>query len=268
MEKTEGLDEAVRVDLLIEAKPETIFRIMSSSEGLSNWLNAEASLEPVVGAPLTLRFPSFRTTVAGQVREVVPNRRLSVSWGVSEGPQAEWLPAGSTRVTFELAPEGDGTRVRVTHEALPTEQEAANHRQGWRFHLSRLELLSNRAQLEAVLPAIMDRYYEAWSSDDSEACLGLLEEVCAKDVSFADEYASLEGVDRLALHASNTRKYMPGTRVRRMGGPVVCRGRAIVPWEVIGESEDRRFQGTDYMEIRADGRLTGIVGFWTTHPEL
>lgn len=268
MEKTEGLDQVVSAEVLIEARPETVFGIMSSAEGMSAWLDGEATFEPVVGAGLTLRFPRFHTTVTGEVLAVEENRLLSVSWGVAEGPQAEWLPAGSTRVTFRLEPEAGGTRVHVTHESLPTEQEIANHRAGWRFHLSRLELISNRAQLEDELPAVMDCYYDAWNTEDEADRAALFADTCAEDFEFADEYASLTGLEPLSLHAGNTRKYIPGTRIRRSGPPLVCRGEALVPWEVVDVDGGVVFDGTDHVRVGADGRISRITGFWRTHPTL
>ncbi len=48
-----------------------------------------------------------------RVTEVVPNRKLAYTWRY-EGY------AGNSTVTFELFPEGDKTRIKLTHEGLET----------------------------------------------------------------------------------------------------------------------------------------------------
>ena len=68
-----------------------------------------------------------------RVSEVVPHRRIV--WDVVESrttfveDPAEW---DDTRVIFELAPEGAGTRLRFTHEGLSTAKECyAEWSTGW-----------------------------------------------------------------------------------------------------------------------------------------
>ncbi|UYM04520.1 SRPBCC family protein [Solicola gregarius] len=68
-----------------------------------------------------------------RVGEVVPGQR--VVWDVLESrttfvdDPAEW---DGTRVVFELAPDGDGTRLRFTHEGLSEAKECFNAcSRGW-----------------------------------------------------------------------------------------------------------------------------------------
>ena len=268
MKRIESLEDVVAVSIHVDARPETVFEILSTGSGISGWLNGEATIDPVVGSTFRIRFPRFQTTISGEVLSVEENRQLSLSWGAEEGPQAEVMPAGSTRVTFDLTPEGEGTRVQITHDDLPNEQEEQNHRQGWRFHASRLDLISNRRQLAADLPARMDRYYLAWSTADAEVRDGLFEETCLPDVAFADDYAVFEGVSTLSTHAGNTRRYLPDTVLRRGGEPVICRGEALVPWQVVDGAGKTVFEGTDHVRVAGDGRLAAVTGFWSTHPPL
>ena len=42
-------------------------------------------------------------------------------------------------MTFELEPEGSGTRLRFTHGELPSADAVTNHTTGWEHYLGRLE---------------------------------------------------------------------------------------------------------------------------------
>ena len=46
-----------------------------------------------------------------KVTEVVPGERISYEWRYHGFP-------GNSRVTFDLIPDGDGTRITVTHSAI------------------------------------------------------------------------------------------------------------------------------------------------------
>lgn len=48
-----------------------------------------------------------------EITEVVPNRKLSYSWRYDGYP-------GQTVVSFELSPEGSGTKVKLSHSGLET----------------------------------------------------------------------------------------------------------------------------------------------------
>jgi uncharacterized protein YndB with AHSA1/START domain len=78
-----------------------------------------------------------------KVTEVVPGRRLTYSWRY-EGYE------GNSFVTFELFPEGDKTRIRLTHEGLESFPKhpdfgKTNFAQGW-THI-----------IGTSLPAFMER---------------------------------------------------------------------------------------------------------------
>jgi uncharacterized protein YndB with AHSA1/START domain len=73
--------------------------------------------------------------VTGAFREIAPPRRLAFTW--------TWEPpdphAGiETLVTIELAADGDGTLVVVTHEQFPDQGTRDRHQSGWLSTLPRL----------------------------------------------------------------------------------------------------------------------------------
>ena len=146
------------------------------------------------------------------------------------------------------------------------ESERPGQEHGWNFHLSRLSLVSNRNQLEAELPDLVDRYFQAWNVESDEERATLLSEAVTDDVEFADDYAVLSGRELLALHASNTRKYIPGSSIRRAGSPLICRGEALVRWETVGADGSVLFDGTNHLRVTEDGRIDRVVGFWASGP--
>src|SRR5439155_16021043 len=75
---------------------------------------------------------SGRGRVSGKVLEIIPERRLVVSWGWEDWSLP--LPPGQSTVEITLQPDGEGTRLRLTHNALPPDMRAF-HRRGWDYAL-------------------------------------------------------------------------------------------------------------------------------------
>jgi uncharacterized protein YndB with AHSA1/START domain len=67
-----------------------------------------------VGSPWKMVHADGRITDAGEVLEVVPQKRLVLKWR-NEFPELK--PEGYTRCTFELTPQGELTKLEVVHEA-------------------------------------------------------------------------------------------------------------------------------------------------------
>jgi uncharacterized protein YndB with AHSA1/START domain len=253
---------SVELSIFIQARPETVFSILTEPERLGAWMNGAAAFEPSVGSAFSIRFPQFDTVVAGEVLELVLHKRVAFSWGVSEGPQAETVPAGSTRVEFALVPEGEGTRLTLTHSGFEMEEERVKHEAGWRFHGSRLSLLANRADLTAAMGRLAEAYFGAWNEMDAEARAKRLEACCSEDVAFKDEYAALEGRNKLSLHIGNTQKYQAGVLVQD-GDVVICRGEALLPWKIVDEEGRVAYRGMNHMVVAPQGLVRRVTGFWS-----
>jgi uncharacterized protein YndB with AHSA1/START domain len=261
-EKTEApAAGAVELSIFIEARPQTIFSILSDPDRLGAWMNGQASFQSSAGSPFSIAFPQFDTTVAGEVVEIVPNKRVAFTWGVAGGPQAEILPAGSTNVEFTLRPEADGTRLTLTHSGLEDEEERTKHEAGWRFHGSRLSLLANRADLRALLDGLTSAYFDAWNERDAEARASLLEACCVEDVEFKDEYAAFEGREKLSLHIGGTQFHLPGT-LELDGEVSICRGELLLPWKHVNEDGEAVYRGTNHAAVTPRGMIRRVTGFW------
>lgn len=258
----EGLDP-IELSILIEARPETVYSILSDPEKFADWMGGSAgthTMQP--GSPFELAFPQFETTIAGEVLELVENRKVAVTWGVAVGPQADEVPAGSTRVEFILESEGASTRLTLTHSGIGSLEERAQHEAGWRFHGARLALFANRAFLTIALKGLVTAFFGAWNEPDAEKRLALLAESCVAEVEFTDEYATLQGLDELSLHIGNSQMYMPGLHVEQDGDVTICLGEALIPWRILDAEGNVTHQGIDHARVTPEGKLASVKGFW------
>lgn len=246
----------------IDARIETVWRIISTPDGFGAWMGGEVRFEPAAGSEFIADFRQFDTVIRGEVLELdASDHRIALSWGVESGPQAATFPPGSSRVEISLTAEDDGTRARLVHSSLPSVEEAEGHEAGWRFHLSRLSLQANRTDLSESLGPSIDAWFRAWGEPDPDARAALLLECCAEDVAFRDEYAEAAGRELLSVHIGRTQQFMPGFSIRASGPAVVCRGEALVPWESPGP-DGTTFHGTNHVAARPDGTITRVTGFF------
>ena len=110
-----------------------VWRALTETEVISDWLMVTTDFRPEVGAHFRLKTQGLSATawVEGVVVELEPPTRMMWAWSVDGG-------APSTTVTFELTAEADGTRLTLTHvgEIDPTVGDLL--RDGWP---GRIELL-------------------------------------------------------------------------------------------------------------------------------
>ena len=114
------------------ATPETIWQALTDKEQMKQWYFDLAEFKPERG--FEFRFEGgdeCRTfTHICQVTEVIFAKKLAYTWRY-EGYE------GDSLVTFELFPEGDKTRLKLTHsglETFPADEPAlakANFEKGW-----------------------------------------------------------------------------------------------------------------------------------------
>lgn len=137
---------SIEREIRIDAAPEVVFDVVSDPAHVQQWWPDEARYEAEPGSAGEIVFTKAgeKFPVTFQVVDVVPGRRFSFRWTHPEGEQAR--KGNSFLVTFELAPAGDGTLLRMTEtgfrelgwEAAVLEEAYRDHSQGWDYHLSRL----------------------------------------------------------------------------------------------------------------------------------
>lgn len=89
---------------------EAVWNALTDRAAISDWLMQTAEFEPVVGKRFRLKTQRLSPDgwIDAEVTELEPPRRMAWAWSVKDGNPP-------TTVTFELTPEADGTRLKLTH---------------------------------------------------------------------------------------------------------------------------------------------------------
>jgi len=104
------------------------------------WFDAWHDSDWKVGAPWRLMIPDGRVGYRGEIVEIDPHRRLVLSWQAEFKP--EWRDEGPSRVTFELARQGESVKLTVIHEIdKPDSKLVGTLSNGWPHLLASLKSL-------------------------------------------------------------------------------------------------------------------------------
>jgi uncharacterized protein YndB with AHSA1/START domain len=125
--------DAIEREIRIGASPEAVFAYFTDAKKMVRWKGIEADLDPRVGGLYRVVIDAGRVA-RGEFRELVPNQRVVFTWGWEGDSQ---LPPGSSTVEVTLAPDGEGTVVRLIHRDLPAPARKV-HAEGWDRFLPRL----------------------------------------------------------------------------------------------------------------------------------
>ncbi len=254
-------EHRVELALDVEASPGTVWRILTTPDLFAMWMQAAVDFGPDEGSPFRAHFPAFRTVVTGEIVTLDPDaRHLELTWGVESGPQQGVFPPGSSRVVFRVLESEAGCRVELEHSRLPSVELAREHRQGWHFHLDRLALRANRADLESGLERTLSEWFAAWNDSDEATRLATLVACCAEGVEFRDDWTSLRGTEALSAHIGMYFNYVPGWMLERTGEVRICRGEALVGWRSAGP-DGQSVTGTNHVRADCDGTIRRVTGF-------
>ena len=131
-------------EVVVAAPAERLWEVLTRPEHIGRWfegMTVQLDLRP--GGAMTLVSQEFGKFHA-VVDKVEPPRRFAYRW--ARHPDTPVAEGTATLVEFTLAPEGDGTRVRVVEsgfsatDAVKVDQErhAEANSQGWRQVLDSL----------------------------------------------------------------------------------------------------------------------------------
>ncbi|WP_061291229.1 SRPBCC family protein [Herbidospora cretacea] len=134
-------------EIYIDAPPEIVFEVVSSPGHLKEWWPDDAAYDTVPGSPGEIVFgdrDADGTVVGFTVVDARPPESFSFRWTHPVGEVA--APGNSLLVTFDLAPKGQGTLLRMTEtgfremgwEIAVLEEQYREHNTGWDFYLPRL----------------------------------------------------------------------------------------------------------------------------------
>jgi uncharacterized protein YndB with AHSA1/START domain len=119
---------AIEHEAVYPHSPERVWRALVDRSELAAWL-MPTDFAPEVGKEFKLETGSAEVgTIHGEVLEIDEPRLLRCRWTGG---------FGDTEVTYELSPEGDGTRLRVRHDGFgdPPPAERAGFDDGWKQKL-------------------------------------------------------------------------------------------------------------------------------------
>jgi uncharacterized protein YndB with AHSA1/START domain len=144
--------DSVEREILINASPEVVWRVITEPEHISRWFSDEAELEGRVGADGTLTWrpggrggdKDFDMVVPLRVVAAEPFRRFAFRWNHQQGTQPD--ERNSALVEFSLTEEANGTRLRViesgidavTHDQAGKVLYLKEHEHGWGRHLGEM----------------------------------------------------------------------------------------------------------------------------------
>lgn len=117
----------------VTAPPAAVYAHFTDSVRWAAWQGVGATIDARPGGLFLLHMANGMTA-RGQFVELLPGERVVFTWGWIDH---SGVPPGSTTVTVDLIPEGEGTVIRLTHSGLPPE-ELGLHAVGWDHYLSRL----------------------------------------------------------------------------------------------------------------------------------
>jgi uncharacterized protein YndB with AHSA1/START domain len=110
------LSDPIVVERTFDATPHKIWRALTDKSEMKKWYFDLEAFEPRVG----FQFHFYGGEEGGdqfrhncEIKEVIPEKKISYSW------QYEGY-AGNSLVTFELTPDGNRTKLTLTHEGVHT----------------------------------------------------------------------------------------------------------------------------------------------------
>lgn len=137
-----GERPSLKVRRLFPVGPEKVWRAWTDARALGQWFRPDASFSVPVAESDVRVGGGFRVLMinakgehfdlSGVYREVVPERRLVMTWGWKNQPGHESV------VTVTLRPAGNGTQLDLMHEGYLDFVDQPTHEEGWNGALDTL----------------------------------------------------------------------------------------------------------------------------------
>ena len=114
------------------ARPvEKVWAALTTPERISDWFATTKIDRVAVGGTMQLDFKDENYRSLGRIVLMEPMKAFAWEWTELDGSR-------SSLVRWDLEPDGDGTRVTLTHSGLPV-GEAKDVGPGWHAHLLAIE---------------------------------------------------------------------------------------------------------------------------------
>jgi uncharacterized protein YndB with AHSA1/START domain len=130
----------------IAARPSIVYEALTTAAGVAAWWGPDdlpvlvAEIDARVGGAYRVRFRTLdgqEHEACGEYLEVVPQRRLVMSWRYAYGGEPEEF-GRTSRIEIELTPIAGGVELTLTHTALKNAASETSHRHGWTGSLDKL----------------------------------------------------------------------------------------------------------------------------------
>jgi uncharacterized protein YndB with AHSA1/START domain len=128
---TETKSGAVIVERILNAPLAKVWKALTDVDQMRQWYFDLKEFKPEIGFEFefVVEHEGNRYHHLCRVTEVVPQKKIAYTWRYQGEP-------GDSLVTFELFPEGEKTRLKLTHEGLDTFPKTAafareNFEKGW-----------------------------------------------------------------------------------------------------------------------------------------
>lgn len=126
-------NEPFVIEQLYNAPVERVWSALTDNDKMRQWYFQLEEFKPEVGFEFTFNGGSKEKQYVHlcRITAVEPLKKLAYTWRYQDYP-------GNSEVTFELFPEGDKTRLRLTHtglETFPSEKDFARESfsKGWTY---------------------------------------------------------------------------------------------------------------------------------------
>jgi uncharacterized protein YndB with AHSA1/START domain len=126
--------EELVVERRVSVPPDQVFVYFTDAERWLRWQGTDAQVELRPGGVWRVNVTGDGYA-SGHIVEVVDNQRIVFTWGWERDDMP--VPPGSSTVSIDLLPDGEGTIIRLTHSGLPPDSIEI-HRAGWENYITRL----------------------------------------------------------------------------------------------------------------------------------
>ena len=131
MTKTSDVGEAIIMERTLDAPVAKVWKALTDVDQMREWYFDLKEFKPEIGFEFDFVVEHEGNTYHHlcKVTEVIPQKKIGYTWRYKGEP-------GNSLVTFELFPEGNKTRLKLTHTGIETFQKTPayarkNFEAGW-----------------------------------------------------------------------------------------------------------------------------------------
>ena len=132
------MKEPILVEATYDASPDVVWKAITDRDQMQEWYFDMPAFEPKEGKEFTFKGENEGRVYIHlcKILEVIPGKKLKHTWTYKDYE-------GVSYVTFELFPEGNKTRLRLTHEGIETfpalpDFKRENFQEGWSMIIGKM----------------------------------------------------------------------------------------------------------------------------------